>query len=112
MNKNKAYKKVDETVLARLRDIVGEENVSVSAEDREKYSHDEVADLRHEPEAVVGVSNAEQISRIMRLAVETNVPVTPRGAGQGLSGGAVPAFGGVPETLSPAVAMFLLSIRS
>ena len=93
------YNKVDERILVGLREIVGEENVSVSADDRQKYSHDEVAELHHEPEAVVRVSSAEQVSRIMRLAGETNVPVTPRGAGQGLSGGAVPVFGGVVLTL-------------
>ncbi len=89
------YSKVDDAILAQLREIVGEENVSVSAEDREKYSHDEVAELRHEPEAIVSVSSADEISRIMRLANEANFPVTPRGAGQGLSGGAVPVLGGV-----------------
>ena len=45
------------------------------------------------------VSSAEEVSRIMRLAQEANFPVTPRGAGQGLSGGAVPAFGGVVLSL-------------
>ena len=96
---NRAYNKVDERVLARLREIVGEGNVSVSAEAREQYSHDEVTEVRYEPEAVVTVSSADQISRIMRLAGEADFPVTPRGAGQGLSGGAVPAFGGVVLTM-------------
>ena len=96
---NTEYNKVDEGILARLRDIVGEENVSVSAEDREKYSHDEVAELQHEPEAVVQVRSTEEICRIVRLAGEANFPLTPRGAGQGLSGGAVPVFGGVVLTL-------------
>ena len=96
---SETYTKVDEPILARLREIVGEDNVSVSAEDKEKYSHDEVAELRHEPEVVVKASSAEQISRIIRLANEVNIPVTPRGAGQGLSGGSVPVFGGVVLTL-------------
>jgi len=47
----------------------------------------------------VRVTSAEQVSRILRLANEANFPVTPRGAGQGLSGGAVPVFGGVVMTL-------------
>jgi len=93
------YAMIDEGLCARLREIVGEENVSVSAEDKEKYSHDEVAEVHHEPEVVVGVTSAEQVSRILRLANEANFPVTPRGAGQGLSGGAVPVFGGVVMTL-------------
>jgi len=93
------YAEIDEGIRGRLREIVGEENVSVSAEDKETYSHDEVAELHHEPEVVVRVTSAEQVSRILRLANEANFPVTPRGAGQGLSGGAVPVFGGVVMTL-------------
>ena len=94
-----SYVKVDESILVCLRGIVGEENVSVSAEDKEKYSHDEVAELQSAPEAVVKVSSADEVCRILKLAREANFPVTPRGAGQGLSGGSVPAFGGVVLTL-------------
>jgi len=93
------YKKVDERILARLQEIVGEENVSVSLEDKDKYSHDEVTEVRHEPEAVVSVATAEEVSRIIRFAREAGFPVTPRGAGQGLSGGAVPVYGGVVLSL-------------
>lgn len=93
------FRKVDEQIIAALRGIVGNENVSVSAEDREKYSHDEVAELRCEPEAVVRVISAEEVSRVLRLAQQFHFPVTPRGAGQGLSGGAVPAMGGVVLSL-------------
>jgi len=95
----KTYNRVDERVLAQLREIVGEENVSVSPEDKEKYSHDEVVEIQYEPEAVVKVSSAEEVARIMRLAQEAHFPVTPRGAGYGLSGGAVPVFGGVVLSL-------------
>lgn len=93
------YKKIDDSILKKLQAISGEENVSVSPEDKETYSHDEVAELKYEPEAVVKVRSAEEISRIMKLAQSENFPVTPRGAGQGLSGGAVPIFGGVVLTL-------------
>ena len=61
------------------------------------YSHDEVADpiYAHQPEVVVKPATAEEISSIMILANREMIPVTPRGAGSGLSGGAVPAFGGI-----------------
>ena len=94
-----AYAEVDENILSRLRGIVGEENVSVSSEDKEEYSHDEVAELHHSPDAVVWAAGAEEVSRVLKFAGEANFPVTPRGAGQGLSGGAVPALGGVVLTL-------------
>lgn len=93
------YKKIDEKILEKLRAIAGEKNVSVSGEDKETYSHDEVAELKCEPEAVVKVHSAEEISRIMKLAQGENFPVTPRGGGQGLSGGAVPVLGGVVLSL-------------
>ena len=96
---SQTYNKIDERILARLREIVGAENVSVSAEDKEKYAHDEVAELHHEPEAVVRVAGVGEICRIMKLANEESFPLTPRGAGQGLSGGAVPVCGGVVLTL-------------
>lgn len=94
-----AYRKIDESILARIRLIVGAENVSVSAADKDKYSHDEVAELHLEPEAVVQATSADQVSRIMQLAQEAGFPVTPRGAGQGLSGGSVPAMGGIVLSL-------------
>jgi glycolate oxidase len=47
------------------------------------------------PEALVRPETPEQIAAIMKLANEHRVPVTPRGAGSGLSGGAVPLHGGI-----------------
>lgn len=89
------YRSVDEEIIAQLRGIVGAENVMTSAEDMEPYAHDEVVGLRGNPEVVVRVIRAAQVAGVMRLAQEYNVPVTPRGAGTGLSGGAVPVCGGI-----------------
>jgi len=47
------------------------------------------------PEAVVKPSSAEEIAQIVRLANKYKIPITPRGAGSGLSGGAVPVYGGI-----------------
>ncbi len=93
------YRKIDENILKKLRGIVGEKNVSVSPDDRKNYGHDEVAELFHEPEAVVKAHSAAEVAEIMKLARQEKFPVTPRGAGQGLSGGAVPILGGVVLTL-------------
>src|SRR4030042_1169905 len=65
----------------------------------EPYTHDEVAGLRAEPEIVVRAASAQQVSEIFRLAQRERVPVTPRGAGYGLSGGAVPTQGGIVLSL-------------
>ena len=78
--------------------MVGDKNVIYDDPDKmETYAHDEVADKRmyRMPEVVVKPATAGEISQIMKLANRERIPVTPRGAGSGLSGGAVPAFGGI-----------------
>ena len=47
------------------------------------------------PDVVVKPESAQQIADIVKLANEKKIPVTPRGAGSGLSGGAVPIYGGI-----------------
>jgi glycolate oxidase len=89
------YKPVTPELVNALRRIVGNSHVLIDAEALEPYSHDETVGLRAEPEVVVKVTSAEQISAILRLAQRERIPVTPRGAGYGLSGGAVPVQGGI-----------------
>ena len=89
------YNKVNARIVEDLRRIVGEQHVLAGAEQMEPYTHDEVVGLRADPEVVVRVTSAEQIADIFRLAQRERVPVTPRGAGYGLSGGAVPVCGGI-----------------
>ena len=62
------YSKIDGDIVDRLKLIVGEENVLVSSEEMEPYSHDEVTELRAEPEAVVRVLTTGQVSAVMELA--------------------------------------------
>jgi glycolate oxidase len=92
------YGTVTPEIVVELRDIVGERHVIYDdPEKMEAYAHDEVADERfaHTPDVVVKPIDAEEIATIMRLANRERIPVTPRGAGSGLSGGAVPAHGGI-----------------
>jgi glycolate oxidase len=91
--------KLNANVLAALRQIVAPDNVLVTAEALEPYAHDETAGLRAEPDVVVKATSAAQVAAIMQLAQRERVPVTPRGAGQGLSGGAVPTCGGIVLSL-------------
>lgn len=96
------YNRVDARVIAELERIVGAENVLAGpqeAEKLERYTHDEVVGLAAEPEVVVLATSAQQVSEVMRLAQAARVPVTPRGAGSGLSGGAVPVCGGIVLSL-------------
>jgi glycolate oxidase len=93
------YGKVDDSIIALLRKIVGDGRVLVDEEAVEPYTHDEVVGLRADPEVVVRATSAEQVSEIFKLAQKERIPVTPRGAGYGLSGGAVPVLGGIVLSL-------------
>jgi glycolate oxidase len=97
-----SYRPVTSAIVAELRGIVGERNLLFADPERmAAYGHDEVAGEEHAhlPEAVVKPDSAAQVSAVLRLANRERVPVTPRGAGTGLSGGAVPVRGGIVLSL-------------
>ncbi len=89
------YGKLNTELVNLLQQIVGENQVLLHNEDMERYAHDETENLRFLPECVVKPSTADEISAILRLCNAHRVPVTPRGAGTGLSGGALAVHGGV-----------------
>ncbi|MBA4392855.1 MAG: FAD-binding oxidoreductase [Desulfobacca sp.] len=89
------YNKVTPKIIEELRHLLGWEQILIDEERIEPYSHDKVPGLKADPEVVVKVSSKEQISEVFRLAQREYLPVTPRGAGYGLSGGAVPVQGGI-----------------
>jgi len=82
-------------LISQFEEIIGQEHVFTSHDDLEKYSHDETEDLKFFPEVVLKPRTATEISKIMVLCNENQIFVTPRGAGTGLSGGALPVRGGV-----------------
>ncbi|HMT06898.1 MAG TPA: FAD-linked oxidase C-terminal domain-containing protein [Pyrinomonadaceae bacterium] len=81
-------------VIARLREIVGDDNVIVDPEHVEPYGADAVKE-KFPPEAVVFPESTAQMVAILRLANEFLFPVTARGGGVGYTGGAVPVDGGI-----------------
>ncbi len=81
--------------LDAFRAIVGNQYVFVDEESLHNYGRDETEHLRYLPDVVIKPRTAEEISAIMRLCNEHLIPVTPRGGGTGLSGGALPHLGGV-----------------
>jgi len=92
-------RQVDDDIIRQLAAIVGPENVLLGAERLEPYTHDETVGLRADPEVAVRVTSAQQVADIFRLANRERLPVTPRGAGYGLSGGAVAVQGGIVLSL-------------
>ncbi|HEY6250638.1 MAG TPA: FAD-linked oxidase C-terminal domain-containing protein [Candidatus Angelobacter sp.] len=76
------------SLLRQLKKIAGSDAVLDRLEDRRLYEYDGGID-KSLPAAVVFGVNTEQISRVMRFANANHIPVVPRGAGTGLSGGAI-----------------------
>ena len=98
-----AYTSLTPLLADELRTILGAENVIWGDSERlEAYAHDEAAECGeanpHLPEAVVKPASTADVAAVMKLASRERIPVTPRGAGSGLSGGAVPLFGGIVMT--------------
>ncbi len=91
------YNSVTEEVLAELKEIVGEKNVLTDRDKIEAYSHDETPKEKYGnmPEVVVKPSSTAEVQAVVKLANRELIPVTPRGAGSGLSGGAIPDYGGI-----------------
>ena len=90
---------VSPEIIASLKTIAGEKFVLTDDENKLHYGHDETEDLIYKPAVIVRPANTAEVSAIMKLCFEKNIPVTPRGAGTGLSGGALPVFGGVLLTM-------------
>ncbi len=95
MTRAPSYKPVTKSVLHRLREAVGADGVRTDPEALDLYASDETEDLFFPPEAVVFATSTDEISRIMSIAWTHDIPVTPRGGGTGLSGGALPVRGGI-----------------
>lgn len=99
METQSRYGKVTEEIIALLTDIVGEKNI-LTGNKLEDYSHDEMPGSKSFiPEVVVKPENSSSVAKILKLANQRTIPVTPRGAGTGLSGGAVPIHGGIVLSL-------------
>jgi glycolate oxidase subunit GlcD len=81
--------------IETFKKIIGEKFVLVDEDTLRHYAHDETEDLHFFPEVVIKPRTAEEISAIMMICNKEKIPVTPRGAGTGLSGGALPHLGGV-----------------
>lgn len=78
-----------------FKKILGEKFVLTDDEALQNYSHDETEDLHYLPDVVLKPRTAEEISAILKICDRDRIAVTPRGAGTGLSGGALPHWGGV-----------------
>lgn len=90
------YNKLTPELIGQLKKIVGEENCYVGDDISSDYSHDEMPIYgTNMPEVVCLPEGTAEVAAIMMLCNDNKIPVTVRGAGTGLVGGATPLFGGV-----------------
>lgn len=83
--------------IQTLKKLIGKDCLILATEVQEisDYGRDYTEDLFFLPSAVVIPMNTDEVSKIVRFCNEEEIPLTVRGAGTGLSGGALPVRGGI-----------------
>ncbi|GLV60173.1 FAD-binding protein [Dictyobacter sp. S3.2.2.5] len=98
MNAEPLYARMSETtkaaVVQELQQTLGKAHVLHTPYDVALYEYDASIE-RARPDIVVLPSSNSEVARIVKIAGRYGVPVVPRGAGTGLSGGAIPIYGGI-----------------
>lgn len=89
------YNSVSLEIITALQNIVSAEFVFTDNETLYINSKDYTSNLSFLPSVVVKPATAQEVAAIVKLCYENTIPITPRGAGTGLSGGALPIHGGV-----------------
>src|SRR5205809_8062024 len=85
----------DDALAEELREIVGEDNVLSEPDELLVYECDGLPQHKHPPRAVVFPNSTEETSEVLQLLTDEGVSFAPRGAGTGLSGGALATGRGV-----------------
>ena len=91
---------VPRSVAARMEAIVGKRHCFSDEAQLSTYECDGLLSFRVRPGLVVLPGSTEEVSAVLAAAHEAGLPVVARGAGTGLSGGALPVAGGVVVALS------------
>lgn len=92
---SKSYSRITGDLISILGQIIKPYNVLIDKDALNVYGKDETEDYNFPPDVVLKPENTEEVSKILKFASENNIPVTPRGGGTGLSGGALPVHGGI-----------------
>lgn len=93
------YNVLTPEIIKMIRDV--SEHVFTGEDINPDYARDEMPIYgTRMPDLAVQPRSTDEVAAVMKICYENNIPVTPRGAGTGLAGGAVPLFGGVLIDLS------------
>jgi glycolate oxidase len=86
---------VNAEIISQFRAIAGDAFVLVDDDKKQDYAHDKTEDYFFMPAVVVKPANAKEVSELLKVCNQYKIPVSPRGAGTGLAGGAIPTHHGV-----------------
>ncbi len=89
------FNKITPDDISFFKTVLEEKYVLVDEENLDRCASDQTEDLRYLPEIVLQPGTTGEVSAVMKYCNDRMIPVTPRGAGTGLSGGALPVHGGV-----------------
>lgn len=92
---NLSFSKLEPYLIQELKDLLPLSIILDDSDSKRNYGHDETEDLVFEPELVVIPNTVQEISLLMAWCNHNLIPVTPRGGGTGLSGGALPIYQGI-----------------
>ena len=90
---------MNQEIIDDLIAAVGKNKVSTEHADLITHSYD-ATQSRYLPDVVVYAENTEEVSRVVKTANKWSVPVLPRGAGSGFTGGTLPIQGGIVLVLT------------
>lgn len=89
------YNQLTEELISKLQKVAPG-HILTGDDINEDYSHDEMPIYgKKAPQVVLVAHSTEEVAAVVKICNENKIPVTPRGAGTGLAGGAVPILGGV-----------------
>ncbi|MEO6040014.1 MAG: FAD-binding oxidoreductase, partial [Saprospiraceae bacterium] len=94
-SKSNAFQPISAASLAKMRELVSERYFHTDEITRQASGHDETEDLHYLPEAVAEPANTAEVSALLQHCHAERIPVTIRGGGSGLAGGALPIHGGL-----------------
>lgn len=90
------YGRVTKQIIKELTTIMGRDNISTKEHEIEGFSCDEMPLTKpYAPQVIIKPTDTHSIAKLLAFASKKRIPVTPRGAGTGLSGGCVPIYGGI-----------------
>jgi glycolate oxidase len=93
--KSNAFQPISAAILREMQNVLSERYLHVDENALRDHGHDETEDLLFLPEAVAEPANTAEISALVQICYNHRIPVTIRGGGSGLAGGALPVYGGL-----------------